>query len=194
MQVDGREAAFVEENEEPVLERGPPRTVPEMAAGGRFQRRIKNRDRTGTTEPARKFHVFHERNGREAAEGLKGFSPNENGLIAKKTPPVPGQKTPDRLEPDESRMAGVEFAVKGPADDLRVLQRPGNGLEMSRGQNRIRMMKDKDVTAGVLRGQVHLRAAVGLRGRQVNRACQPRRLGRDWRRGSVGYDHFMELT
>lgn len=133
--MDGRESAFVENDEEPVLDGGSPWAAAEMTTGGGFERRIEHHDWPETPETPGKFHVFHEWDGSETAERAEGSLPNENRLVAEETPAVPGEKTTDRFKPDEPRMAPVEFAIKRPADDLLVLQRSADGGEMVRGQD-----------------------------------------------------------
>ena len=56
-----------------------------------------------------------------------------------------------------------------------------DGCDMRRGQNRVGVMKNQHFTGGVFRREIHLRAAVRLRGTQINDAGGPHR----FRRGGV---------
>lgn len=159
---------------------------------GRLDGRIEERDLAETAQPPGELDVFHQRNGREAAQRPEGFSPNEKRLIAEKTPAVPAQKPPDHFEPAKTRVALVELAIKRAADDFRIAQRLLEGHEMRGAQNRVGVMKDQNLAGRSFGAEIHLRAAIRLRRAQVNSACRPCRLrrGRVW--GSVRHDHFME--
>ena len=115
-------------------------------------RRIEHRDLAGTAQAAGKFHVLHQRDGREAAERAESFAPDENRLIAEKTAAVPGQKTRRLL-----RARAAADGARRICDKTRPPITPGSrrarrdGGDMGRGQNGIGVMKNEDVAGRAFR-------------------------------------------
>ena len=67
-----------------------------------------------------------------------------------------------------------------------------HGRDMRSGQNRVRVMKDQDVARRLFGCEIHLRAAVRMRRRQVEDASGARGAGHVRVRGRVGHNHFVE--
>jgi hypothetical protein len=149
--------AAPEKNEKKHVAHGrPPRALFDLPGRRARHRRVEQGDPAGTPEAQGKFHVFHQGDGSESAEGHEAFAPDENALVAVERAEGAGMPALDPFGPKQERMAFIELAVERAALNGRVPQDPGKSLEMSTGELGIDVMKKKNLPEGARSSVVQL--------------------------------------
>src|SRR5205823_11758902 len=122
---------------------------------------------------------FHQRNFGETAQPFENFAPDENGLIAVKSPAVSSEESRHGFEPHQARMAAIEFPKESAADNFRVGQRFLDCFEVRCLEERVAMLEENDVAAAGGGSEIHLFAAIRRGAGNESRAGAERDLLRD---------------